>query len=443
MDQQNNDIPISSRPGSHRGMRFGVLDLVRCTEQTAVLMAAAEGRGLPRDVIAQYATLSMAGYISHSLYRPHITVLDEIYERYGTEARPATTPAKIWAALQQECQGTMTAATADLTLEFGFAPVDGKHALSEGRTGGTISSLCFAPYDPNEKPVFAPPRDRAESPRGRGQPADANRSPPWLVLCGSREFTTSVGGMNGLLDTVRTVANDFVGKPVGEMIEALFANPRGVDPLPTNYRTIRTQRTLAVHAEPRTEVSWNPLRTPGVKKRLFAGSSVATGLAAMFPSKGFDCSLAIARHAHVLQVCIAARVLDGVAVAVPLCKKNDQLVVEASDVWPHTRFVRSDDAALIASGISENVVLEPVRFRDNVATVNTLCLSARTKSVRVLEHRLTVDGPSATQFVAFDASALDHIESHQKLPNAEWLPAARWMDRFDEMFNNHLQGSPQ
>lgn len=440
---------------SHRGMRYGVLDLIRCTEQTAVLMASAEGRGIKREAIARCATLSMAGFVSQAMYRPRISILDEIYERYGSKGDPVSDPAKIWAAVAAAGQSAKKG-DEDLALDFSFAPVDGKHALAEGQTGGTVSSLCFAPYKEGASAVFAAPRDRSEESKGPGAPKDADRSPPWLILAGSKEFVDRFDGRDILYEFVKKTARNCIGKPVEALIFELFENGPDVTPSSTAKVPIRINQALAVLNEPRYMAGWNRQAVPLGRKRLFVGSSIALALASMFRRKGFDCSLAISRHAHAIQASVAARVLDGVVIAVPLraeklgavealrpidvSKKKDAnknqttLVVESDDVWTQNRFVTSNNAAMIVSGISEHVILEPVRFRENKAKVNTLCLSARTKSVRVLDHWITLDGPSATRFVSLGQSALKHLDEHGALPEPEWHLAGVWKSRFEEMF---------
>lgn len=449
-------VPEDSDHDSHRGMRYGVLDLIRATEQTAVLMAGAEGRGIDRDDIARCATLSMAGFLSRSMYEPHIPIHDEIYERYGSEGLPTTDPARIWAAIESKTPDREGSDRRDLALDFNFAPIDGKRALSEGQNGGTASSLCFAPHAPAGNSVFAPPRDRDQSQRGPGAPSEADRSPPWLVLTGSSQFVERFGGRDLLQEFVQKVASACVNQPVERLVYELFEHAAS-ESSPTTKFPIRIERALATLVEPRYMAGWNRQVVPEGKKRMFVGSSVAVALAVMFPRKGFDCAVAVTRHAHAIQMSVAARVLGGVVIAIPLrseklknvregrvvttvSKKEAKkdlatLVVESDDIWSQNRFVRSGNAALIVSGISDNVVLEPVRFGDNSAQVHTLCLSARTKSVRVLEHRLTLDGPAATRFASFDGSALPHLMAYGQLPPAEWNHAGVWKRRFDEMFN--------
>lgn len=411
-----------------------------------MLMADAQGRGIKRDVIAQYATLSMAGYLRESIYRTRRNLFDEIYDREDAANGPTATT-KLWRGLEQAHANRASASSqdSDLELDVCMGPVDGVHALSDGKTGGTVSVLGFAAHQA-DKPIFAPPREGDDVARGRGAPSDADRSPPWLVLCGSEECALRLGRLEQICEFVQKIAGQSEGELVEDFVNRLFTDPgpcgRTESKLP-----IKIERRLAVLDEPRYYLTWDRRASPPCKKRVFTGSSIATCLTAMFESRGFDCGLAIMRHAHVVRASIAARALGGFVVAVPLRRhpsriksksKSIPLTVESDEIWTHTSFVRSNDAALIVSGISENVVLGPVRIRENHAWVHTLSLSARTKSVRKLEHRITLSGPSATRFACFDDDVLEVLDAGDELPGARWDSAGAWRDQYDEVLDRHL-----
>ncbi|MEO1009608.1 MAG: fructose-bisphosphatase class II [Planctomycetota bacterium] len=467
---------------THRGLRFGVLDLIRCTEQTAILMSIAEGKGINAEILGVYATLSMAGYLRESTYRAHLGIFDEIYDREGeehnedevdgenegehqesddgaktrTRPRNKTTPSvKILRALERVAaryRGDPNK-DQDLELEFCCAPIDGRRALSAGQTGGTVSALAFAAHD-KDRPVLAPPRETATSPpptdgsRPRGRTSHADQSPPWLVLAGSAECASRLGGVEQIQDFLRKAARKAVRSPDDALVEN-FVNvifDEAGSRSSSSRLPIQIERALAMLDHPKWYTKWNRQKSPPCKKRLFTGSSLAVNLAAMFDSRGFDCALSITRHIHAVQASIAARTLGGFIVAVPLRRSDHQtaspnnkpLCVESDDIWTHTQFVRSTDAALIVSGISENVVLSPVRIRGDQAWVNTLSLSARTKSFRKLEHRITLSGPSATRFACFDEKVLDRLDAGAELPNATWKKASDWYETFEDMLNPHL-----
>jgi fructose-1,6-bisphosphatase/sedoheptulose 1,7-bisphosphatase-like protein len=417
---------------THLGMRYGVLDLIRCTEQTAILMAGAEGRGIKKEEIAKFGTLSMAAYVVDSIYAARRIVYDELYEREQRGRSRETDSAAIWGIVKAAHKDRSGPRYQNLQLDFCFAPVDGKYALSQGQTGGTVSSLCFARHD-EDNPVFAPPRGRGERKEGRGHPAEADLSPPWLVICGSKEFVDRHGGQETLTTLLRELAEKHVNRPLTDLLFDAFHPPSG-------SRRIVSVRPLAVLDEPRYYRLWNRQATPDCKKRVFVGSSVALALAALLPNQGFDCSIAITRHAHAVQASVAARTLGGTLIAVPLYRVVEpgetQLNVESTPVWTHNDFVRHHDAALIISGISENVVLKPVRVRrSGVAEVHTISLSARTGSMRMLEHRVRLNGDAATRFVGFDASPESIVSYTPSVPPIRWLPAEDWYGRFEKMHN--------
>ncbi|MFI4915094.1 MAG: fructose-bisphosphatase class II [Phycisphaerales bacterium JB060] len=446
----SNVTPSPSTMDTHRGLRFGVLDLIRCTEQTAVLMSGVEGRGVHRDAIGKYATMSMAGYLRQSTYRARFGIFDEIYDREDSAAGGATPSVKILSALEEVGNAYRKASAddrdQDLDLDMCCAPVDGRHALSMGHTGGTVSAIGFAAHRDRD-PIFASRRQRPKSKPRRGQPSHADRSPPWLVLAGSPESALHLGGVETIQHFVRELARRHKSELVEAFVPKMFntADTHGPsDPkLP-----IRIDRSLAVLDQPRFLLTWDRRSTPACKKRVFTGSSLAINLAAMFDARGFDCAISITRHLHAVQASIAARALGGYVIAIPLCRAENvlgpaghvPLCIESDDVWSHNQFVRSTDAALVVSGISENVVLNPVRIRGDQARVHTLSLSARTQSFRSLEHRITLSEPSTTRFACYEENVFDILERGEPLPEAEWDSAANWRRRFNEMLKPHQLG---
>ncbi len=416
---------------THKGMRLGTLDLMRCTEQTAVLMAGAEGRGIPRAQLAKFATLVMAGYLSESDFRVRFPVFDEIYEREETRSSPATDPTVLWHAIESDADQDRET---EMSLDFCCAPVDGKHALSAGRTGGTASALCFAARRGVES-AFASPRSRGAWKPPQGKPSDADRSPPWLVLCGSSEFVDRCGSFDNLRDFVQSCADRTRGKGVSDLIYELFEHP-GAGGASSGGVPISVRGALAVLDEPQEMKGWERACTPACKKRVFVGSSIALALAAQFPHNGFDCSLAITRHIHAIHASVAARALNGGLIAIPLYGVKKRFFVEPGPVWSHREFVMSNDAAIVISGISENVILKPVRIRDDTASVHTLCLSARTRSSRSLDHRLALRGTSATRFISFDPEiAIPAIRQGNSPPTPLWDEARRWRKQYEDLFD--------
>lgn len=422
---------------SHNGIRRGVLELIRCTEQTAILMAGAEGRGIRREELATYGTLSMSAFMSASDFRVNMSVYDEIYEHDQSGSRLATEPALLWGNLcKHRVNGRQNPEDPDLDLDFCFAPIDGKHALSLGQTGGTTSALCFAARNPEHPPFLLPRVCRMAERAGPGKKSDANLSPPWLVICGGEEFVRDCGGIDALRAFVQARANQAANKDVSELLQSIFSSTR-CSPLPKPNLPIAIHSALAALAEPRDSRLWQRFLTADYKKRMFSGSSIALALAAFFPSKGFDCSVAITRHIHAIHASIAARTKGGVLLAVPLygVVKKKEFLVEEGRVLTHEDFVRTNDAALIVSGISENVVLKPVRFRGNYAEVHTLSLSARTKSVRSVEHRLELKGDSGTRFISYEPqSALSNLSARRSPADAQWGYAGEWCEKYEQMF---------
>lgn len=422
---------------SHNGIRRAVLELIRCTEQTAILMAGAEGRGIRREELATYGTLSMAAFMSASDFRVHMSVYDEIYEHDQSGSRLATNPALLWDNLcKQRSSGRPSLPDPDLDLDFCFAPIDGKHALSLGQTGGTTSAMCFAARNPEQPPFLLPRACTMAERTGRGRISDAVLSPPWLVICGGADFVRDCGGIDDLRAFLQEKADQTTNKDVSELLRSVFSATRR-SPLSKPNLPIAIHSALAALAEPGDSRLWHRFLLADYKKRMFGGSSIAIALAALFPSKGFDCSVAVTRHIHAIHASIAARTMGGALLAVPLygMKKTKEFLVEEGPVLTHEDFVRTNDAALIVSGISENVVLKPVRFRSNEAHVHTLSLSARTKSVRSMEHRLELGMDSGTRFISYEPrTALNNLSAKKPPAEAQWAYARDWCEKYEQMF---------
>ncbi|MCA9303807.1 MAG: fructose-bisphosphatase class II [Phycisphaerales bacterium] len=422
------------------------------------MMAGAEGRGIKRDELAAFATYSMAAFMSQSDFNVHMSVFDEIYEHDKSGGSLPTEPAILWEHIcgndlhSHDSEGRASAAKteSELELDFCFAPIDGKHALSAGQTGGTVSALCFAAHDP-AKGSFLPPRLRIKPQKQGGKRSgnisDADRSPPWLVVCLGERFVHRHGGIEKLQELVRVVASQYKDRPVTALLRALFTGPQS-EPQRTTMLPIPLAGTMAVLAEPQASRTWHLSLLPDCKKRLFVGSSIAVALAALYPQKGFDCSVSVARHIHAVHASVAAKAMGGAILAIPVYGegKADGFIVENDQVITHNDFVTTDDCALIVSGISEHVVLQPVRFRgltpkgEEIVKVHSLILSARTNSIRSLEHRLVLGKNSGTRFVSYDLQKTrtrlksDKVSLRNPIPHAKVDFAMKWRAEYLRMF---------
>lgn len=424
---------------AHWAMRYGALDLMRCTEQTAILMSGAEGRGLEQHQVAQAGIMSMAGWIAGSPYVPSIGVYDEIYE--GESGNSTVEFCRgIWDSLSHTPKASVgpDAGSLSTPLEFCLTPIDGKRALSAGRTGGTLSCLCFAPDGDGGEPSFRPP-DRQKSPRRRGRQAEADQSPPYAVLCASRPFVELCKGRERLDDLVNRTTAESDGMVVEEFVDRLFHGIGESPGLPETH-------ALAVLDEPQWSSSdWSRVSVPDRRKRVFTGSSIGLALATFFSRKGYDCSLSITRHQHLIPISIASRVLGGAVFAVPLrrSKESRELVVNAIAVSSESDFVSTSSAAMVVSGISEHVALSPVAFRNGEVEVNSLYLSSFTGSQRVLKHRLRLDGEHTAEFTAYGKELLDAFAPGARLPQPQTRPATSFITEYDQMFDRlKSEGKP-
>lgn len=420
-------------------MRYGALDLMRCTEQTAVLMAGAEGRGISKETIAEIGTLSMAGWIAGSPYKPIINVFDELYES-GREGVALKGPRQLWemiAEQNKEASGYYGGVLSD-PMEFCFTPVDGKLALSHGETGGTVSCICFAASEDAANPVFLSTPTYEDEETHTGKKAAAVVCPFYLVLAVADILIPDCGGIERLHELVQTAAESCVNRDVEDLVSTLFNGHGSLKCLPKT-------RGLAVLDEPYWARNyWARHKVPDRKKRIFRGSSIGLNLATFYRN-GYDCSVAITRHQHLIASSIAARVLGGALFAIPIGKrpKGGGIYVRTGDVLTEQDFVRTDDAAVVVSGISEHIPLGAVSLREDHAVVHSIYLSAMTGSVRRLKHRIRFQHQRSSMFTSFDSSVYSDIAAGQELPKPEPLSAERWIRRYQAMFESAKRGDKE
>lgn len=424
----------------HWAMRYGALDLMRCTEQTAILMAQAEGRSIVKESVAEFGALSMAGWIAGSPYVPVINVYDTIYESKDP-SKPVPGPRTLWDTLVDTDKSTLGISAGHLStpLEFCFTPVDGKRALSDGRVGGSLSCLAFASAEDPASPAFAPPEPKFDRRhRKPGPKSEAHMSPPYLMICLCKDFLKRYAGQEEVVGSLKRAAAKHKGREVEDFIDYLLSESPRVD----RPDRLPLKRTLALLDGPKwTQGAWNRNRVPAGRKRVFGGSSIGLSLAALFSRKGYDCSAAIARHQHLIPSSIAAQVLEGLLVAFPLTPSHETsqgrgvnaLTVEGS-VLTGNDLVRTDRAAMILSGISEHVALAPVTHNQNSARVNTLYLNTFTGSVRNLRHDVQLRGEGTSEFTAYDASVFEMIKNGEPLPKPRTRPAGEWVEEFAAEF---------
>lgn len=418
----------------HLAMRYGATDAMRCTEQTAVLMAGAEGTAISKESIAEIGTLSMAGWIAGSPYQPKINVYDELYES-GVDGKPLQRPRLLWDAIVQTDKAKLgvDAGRLSIPLEFCFTPVDGKQALANGQTGGTLSCLCFAAPEDESSAAFRPaPELKRKNKRGR--PATASISPNYLVLCFSKDLLETGVDREFLHDYIASAVSECAEKDVELLISRLFDGHGGSPGLPPT-------KGLAVLDEPGWlgKEHWRRIEVPARKKRVFHGSSIALSLATFYRN-GYDCSIAVSRHQHLIAASIASRVLGGALFAVPLAPKDGGgLFVKKARVMGFDDFVTTNTAAMVVSGISEHIPLGSVALREDGVMVHSIYLNAHTGSILHQRHRVRLrdhQSEKSSIFCAFDSDIYERLENGKGLNKPKHLPARQWIEKFDAMFSN-------
>lgn len=370
------------------------LDLTRGTEQTAILMSLACGRGIKSPGSSQKqnsaGSSSRAGKTTRTLERATVVrmalqaslgYLSEAYCRGRVCHRDprdfeSPTAIKLWKRLwHPEADGRFGHLKASehpqYELDFVVSPADGVRDLIAGRDGPSISVIAGGPPGSFLK-------------TDSGDPDGMNLPDRYFVVgCGPR-----IANMGQILPNEVNKTRDAV------LFADVILQEGLVERIATYASKNRAEVTLATvgiaHSRP-----INALLSKRTRLRTFQGSSVAALITTFFERFGIDAFLGIVRRTHVLLAATAARATGGAlyAVAVYPPTAKDKQAATARFIKPYERvhdagyFVTGENVFLVATAITEGLILEGVRFQsDNQVSTQTLVLSSRSKSKRFIAH---------------------------------------------------------
>ena len=430
--------------GSIIGLRLGALDFMRATEQTAVLMSPAAGRKLHAPAQSQLAIRSMGAFLRSSFYRTRLVAYDhqsgrgdcfKLWQSLGFFARPRgdvrlieppNLPGPSEGSLALPVTGTeyfhisrgeqLPYGPEDhMSLDVCVCPIDGQRALSQGLSGG--SAVVLAAGSPGTFCGHALPDPAPDGSDGRAQvPVRAIRYDQayFIVVMSPHVWTRfekaraaagpasrtgayadcfRVGALQGAEPAPRSGGRGGKGDRFRAGVEAIVTNREIESAFRDDHIALLDEDHLTI---------WDAAVSTRRACRLFPGSSVALAIAAMRAQYGFAAMMGVTEHVQVCQIAVACRALGGGLVAFPIERERRDngntcnLVFQSPIGVLHTWFARRDDCVLSCSGISAHCIFsgvhQPSGPKSERQFVETVCLSARTKSYRTLLHEVDMRG---------------------------------------------------
>lgn len=391
---------------SHLGVRLGVIDFTRATEQVAVLLALAAGRRLVSATEYRiWATRYLLGYLRSSFCKPkfpyraceaegEFTNLNVQWNRSLRDLRHdkqmimAAGVASPWRLDASRYRGLpVPASLKGVELDVLAVPLDGANNLYSG-SPGSISVIAAGEPD-----CFVGGHFTDEGAR-RNVPPDPLACHYFVVVANrysAQAPWTHAAGPKGQA----TVLDRFWSSPKGD--KQCFAPPTGspttsafveqaIRRLPWGEDSGRRCGPTLAWIEPPDSLKLP--RPEAIVSRRFeslSGSGIAGAIAALRPSHQIDLACFYAKPHHVIAIAVAAKVLKGSLFAIPV--EDDGSVRHRPRVRTADDFVRKRRAFLVATGITRTRALEPVRFlREQRVLVQSMTLSLATGSVRDLHH---------------------------------------------------------
>jgi len=368
-------------------VRRTYLLLSRATEQTAIALSTffgagehresgkggdpggrrrgGKGRhpGVRRAYATKWAVATLMGYLHQGPCDARIVYAHPSKERIG----------ELWGATDAPLGEYFARGIGGFELDLVICPCEGIRDLLDGYHGGSMSVLAGG-----DRGAFADPAELAP-------PDDKGRDLWYFVMTSgssskSRDARPLSSAEEGgeLTDVLRksNVVAEVLGGLGGDRKRLLL----GVMAIDQPARLTAFLRKM-------------------VRLRLFHGSSVAAGLTSHVPKLSLDAFAGLINPTSALLMAAAARSTGGDFLAVPCRraadtkKSNGKLayVLPGTKILGARDLVPGKDVFLIGTGITENLLLQGVRFRDHDAvSTHTICLRSGSGSRRFIqqEHAL-------------------------------------------------------
>jgi hypothetical protein len=398
----------------HLAVRLNDMDLQRAVEQVAILMAIfadVQPNNVKVGTQAKHALAFMLGYLSHAWCRGRVLHKD-YHHSQSQDARD------VWQSLQdaEHQDGTFGIAPAkpEWELDFVISPLDGVRAFIDGLDGGSIAVIGGGPpgtFLADASPLLADDylvvTAHASALRKGGliqRVRDAD-----LLQPSSREAQGKEWFEVDVLRAADVADRDYaarlaqwqsdLNKPTPHQVRKperysdLWGFLQGLAGVLGQFPSNHLVRSWATSTGKSRDFAFKEIR-PTLrtlfKVRTLSGSSVAAGMTPFFPHLTIDGFVGITRRTHAILLAIAAQATGGHMLAVPVVRKKD----EDYDLLPGKPLLDKDDlirrdrdAFLVATGVSENLLVEGVRFKpNNQVSTHTLCLRSGTRSTRFVTH---------------------------------------------------------
>ncbi len=396
-------IPAHQQPGQEDntpsfGVRLGVSEMIRATEQTAVLMGHLLGyQGVYQTTLRSWAMDCMLNFMHSSCCRmnlvwptkPELPNADDV-KKYGMFKN---------SGLEGLC------------LQAVLSPLDGVEAFREGRPGA-FSVIAAGeggsfPEHLNVPLVATPTLTKVKSDK-RVRPVPES----YFVIALGKSSRQRISKDELFGDVIDKLQSD---TPLGSLLDNSEILIRLIAALSDSGRV----PSLGMTFEGPVFRHWFPLvnRDGSFRFRQLDGSSVGAALAALFNK--VDAAVMVARRTQVLQMSVAAQSLEGCIYALPLrkgkkvkrkkaTKENGNkasaedkasestqeeskhiltmIVPRESQIQEASDFVLGTHAFLVATSITDVCLMDRVRFDARTVRTETVAISLASKSVRWIRH---------------------------------------------------------
>jgi hypothetical protein len=368
-----------------RLLNANALGFLRSTEAAAIVAALFRGRGienerkkyagkgdssegprkafsLPRDAILERAVDRMKPYFKSAFGAGKIKFWDVLEP---ARAQTATTSHEdYWDELAKGFgDDSIPGPRGGPGLEAVVLPVDGMRALRQGLEGGSISALLLGEAgafadDSDSGPVgplhyLVTVLDRSTSAALRHNPFPESNSTLF-------EDRTPM--------TVERAARDIILPKLQYLAAA---------------RMHKTEITISTVFDDSDQTLHRAIRER-FRVHCSHGSSVAPAAAVCAGRHGVDCFLCVVRRTHAVAIAAIANAHGYEFRALPVAA-NRETILDARFLDARTFISPDRDYLVIATGISENPILQGVRFRgDDLATTQSLIIRRMTRSSRMI-----------------------------------------------------------